>query len=99
MPGLLGGWGRGCGAARGEGHRGWWHHTWPIGEEEASHVHELIVIAVPAVLPGLLPPRPVLPEGQLVPALGDNSRAWLVLCVGCHGALCCATLYHHVRNK
>lgn len=55
--------------------RGWWHRTWPVREEDASHLHELVVVAVPAVLPGLPLPCAVLPEGQLVPALGNNSRA------------------------
>lgn len=59
---------------------------------------------MPAILPGLLPPCPVLPEGQLVLALGDKSRIQLgsaaqavpvvLWCV----MLYLHILYHHTRH-
>lgn len=104
---VLGSWcARGCrgedhGAAGEVEHQGWWHCTWSICEEEASHVHELIVVAMPAILPGLLPPCPIFPVGQLVPALGNNSRVWLVCAcwaVALWGAMLCVhVLYHPIR--
>lgn len=94
--GLQGCRGENHGAAGEVEHQEWCHCTWSICEEEASHVHELIVVAMPTILPGFLPPRPVLPVGQLVPALGDNSRSWLVpacwAVLGHCGLLCCVSM-------
>ena len=39
--------------------------TWPLCHEEAPHVHKLVVVAVPAILPGLGLSAVILPVRQL----------------------------------